>query len=263
MYRMPTHFGPSAGPRSNSDGKRFDWRDMEAVTVGLTLESNAEKIEAVLPVGFERLGEPKVSVAFTYFRNLPWLAGRGYNVFGVRTPVQYCDAVGDLLLVLWENLADPIITGREELGVNKIYCELPDLRRSGDRVWCTASWLGFPFCSLEVRDIKEAEAPPPDPLTKGQLLHHKYFPKTQNWGGADVDQVTLTPELKGGTLLSSEIGECRLTWGRPQWEDMPTQHHIVDGLRNIASGRILSSAITHTRGFVSDHYDQQVVRRDD
>ena len=34
---------------------------------------------------------------------------------------------GDLLLILWGNRADPIITGREDLGYAKLYCELPSL----------------------------------------------------------------------------------------------------------------------------------------
>ena len=35
-------------------------------------------------------------------------------------------AEGGLLTVLWENLCDPILTGREQLGFSKIYCELPE-----------------------------------------------------------------------------------------------------------------------------------------
>ena len=230
------------------------------IAVSATLSAEAHDIEAVLPPGFVRLGEPSVTVAFGYFTNLPWLAGRGYNTLGVRTPVRYGDAVGELSLVLWENLGDPIIAGREELGVSKIYCEIPNLRRSGGHLWCDASWLGHHFCSLEVAGLKEALPPSPDPNTKGQLLHLKYLPKTEEWGGADVNQVTLTQQTQGGTLLASETGDVSLYWGSPRWEDMPTQYHIVDGLRTLASGPVLACAVTHTRGFISDYYDQQVVK---
>ena len=45
-------------------------------------------------------------------------------------------------MVLWENLTDPIITGREELGYPKIYGELPEPRHLNDTISCSASWLG-------------------------------------------------------------------------------------------------------------------------
>jgi len=51
--------------------------------------------------------------------NIEWLAGRRYNTLGVTCPVvvrgEQTNTCGAFLMVLWENLTDPIITGREEL----------------------------------------------------------------------------------------------------------------------------------------------------
>lgn len=265
MYRMPTHFGPANGPRQDPNGNRYDWSDMEVTWVTLVLAGSADAIDAVLPAGFSVLPEPVVEVSFGYMRNLPWLAGRGYNTLGVSVPVRYERSVGkpsgSLLLVLWENLADPIITGREELGVSKIYCELPDLKRAGGELYCEASWLGYRFFELRARALHEGTAPPARSieLTEGRLLHHKYQPRTQVWGSAEVDQVTLTPPVKGGTVLRSEIGIGKYSWGRPTWQDMPTQHNIVDGVRSIASGEVLSCSVSEVRGAISDHRDQRIV----
>ena len=68
MYRMPTHFGPSLGPRQGEAGRKF-----------------------------ANVDSPKVTARSVSF-----------------------------LVVLWENLTDPILTGREELGFSKIYCEIPE-----------------------------------------------------------------------------------------------------------------------------------------
>ena len=70
-------------------------------------------------------------------KEIEWLAGRGYNTLGVSFPVEFSGnkdkARGNFLLVLWENLTDPILTGREELGFSKIYCNLPEAKLYKDK----------------------------------------------------------------------------------------------------------------------------------
>jgi len=77
-------------------------------------------------------------------KEIEWLAGRGYNILGVTFPAVFKGkedtARGPFLTVLWENLADPIITGREELGFSKIYCELPEPRISRGEAHAVAGW---------------------------------------------------------------------------------------------------------------------------
>ena len=93
-------------------------------------------------------------------KEIEWLAGRGYNTLGASFPVVFQGtrdyAEGHFLTVLWENLTDPILTGREELGFAKIYCELPEPIVLGDSVECHASWLGFRF-SGDVPDWNEQQ----------------------------------------------------------------------------------------------------------
>src|SRR3546814_15173414 len=82
-----------------------------------------------------------------------WLAGRGYNTFGVTVPATWKGGAhpvhGDLMLVLWENMADPIISGREELGFSKLFCDLPSPIENDGRFLCRASWVGPEFASLD------------------------------------------------------------------------------------------------------------------
>ncbi|MCX6045700.1 MAG: acetoacetate decarboxylase family protein, partial [Chloroflexi bacterium] len=128
MYRMPTHFGPTMGPRQGPDGRKFACKDNPKVTtLAVSFLTNQAQLAALLPDRFELAGEPVVTVYASYMTEIEWLAGRGYNVLGVAFPATFWGeqetVTGSFLTVLWENLTDPIISGREELGFSKVYCE--------------------------------------------------------------------------------------------------------------------------------------------
>jgi hypothetical protein len=105
-------------------------------------------------------------------------------------------ATGKFLAVIWENLADPIIAGRGEIGHPKLYAEIQEPRRWGGAQLGEAGWMGFRFLDIAVSDLRDApeghqqvrQTTPSD----GTLML-KYVPRTQAWGEADVCQVTLTP----------------------------------------------------------------------
>ena len=111
------------------DGRKFECVDNPKNTsISVSFLSDAKQLKALLPECFELGGEPVVSVYANYMKEIEWLAGRGYNILGVSFPAVFKGARdhvrGPFLSVLWENLCDPIITGREELGFSKIYCEM-------------------------------------------------------------------------------------------------------------------------------------------
>ena len=156
MYRMPTHFGPRTGPRRGPDGQRFECRDNPRSSIySLSFLSEPRQLDVLLPPGFRLNGEPVVTVSASYMTEIEWLAGRGYNTLGFSFPVSFegeKDRIsGNLLTVLWENLADPIITGREELGFAKIYCRTspacPASRRASYHG--ELAWLQIPRSSPE------------------------------------------------------------------------------------------------------------------
>ena len=159
MYRMPTHFGPLMGPRQGPDGRKFECKDNPKNTsVSVSFLSNAEQLKALLPDCFELGGEPVVTVYANYMKEIEWLAGRGYNILGVSFPAVFKGARdhvrGPFLSVLWENLCDPIITGREELGFSKIYCEMPEPRITSSEAQAVAGWLGFNFLDISVTNLR-------------------------------------------------------------------------------------------------------------
>ena len=138
-YRMPTHFGPMYGPRNIPEGMKLDHTRFPVSTVvTYRFLSEAAALDAALPPGFELAGEPVVSLDLAYITQIPWLAGRGYNLGLVSWPATFRgekDVItGRFAAVLFESFADPILTGRDELGHPKIYCEIPELIVSGDKV---------------------------------------------------------------------------------------------------------------------------------
>jgi hypothetical protein len=121
-------------------------------TFGTRYLTDAKALEAVLPAGFRLWGEPVVTVEAIYMTGFSWLAGGGYNMFDVKIPVIYAsqtegDVHGTLLMARWESLSDPITTGREELGHNKLFCDIPEVSDFNGRYHTSMSWRGFPLPS--------------------------------------------------------------------------------------------------------------------
>jgi hypothetical protein len=276
-YRMPTHFGPATGPRKGPDRKAFDWTNGPKSTV-LTVSflGKREQMQKLLPPGFAINGEPVVTVSMTYYTEIPWLAGRGYNTLGVSFPVTFTGkedkARGTFLLILWENLTDPIITGREELGFSKLYAELPPARMFGDTARVTASWLEFPFLDMEITGLVQTPLNPSAPAAApagaaatngGELrgqMHWKYMPRTGEWGKADASYAVITP-AGGSTQRTLEMwrGKGSVKFHRARWEDMPTQYMVVNAFADLDVVEFRGATLTKSVGG-KDLSDQRIMR---
>ena len=269
MYRMPTHFGPRTGPRRGPDGQKFQCIDNpRSTTFSISFLSDSQQLEAYLPPGFALDGEPVVTVSASYMTEIEWLAGRGYNVLGVSFPVRFDGAIdqvrGSLLTVLWENLTDPILTGREEIGFSKIYCELPYPTHLRGEHHLIASWLDFKFLDIYLNDLRELSREEIDNLAQSQTgdgtLHYKYQPRTGEWGTADVSYPVLTPAYTPNRrVLEQHIGEGRLQFHKATWEDMPTQYNIVNAFAGLQIREYRGASLTKTIGG-KDISDQRILR---
>jgi hypothetical protein len=269
MYRMPTHFGPRTGPRQGPDGRRFENRDTpKKTTISVSFLTNPDQLEALLPERFELAGEPVVTIAATYMTEIEWLAGRGYNVLGVSFRAtfngQEDHVTGSFLTVLWENLADPIITGREELGYAKIYCELPEPAVLRGERHVIASWMGFKFLDVKVHNLRQLSADEMATLAQAEtgdgVLHYKYVPRTSEWGAADVAYATLTPAATPNRVITEcWVGEGSVQFHKARWEDMPTQYNVVNTFHRLEIREYRGARITKTVGG-KDLSDQRILR---
>ncbi|MDE2846216.1 MAG: acetoacetate decarboxylase family protein [Gemmatimonadota bacterium] len=279
MYMMPTHFGPAAGPRQGPDGRRFDGVDSPRTTsYSVSFLTRPEQLEVLLPAGFRLAGDPAVTVTVSCMTEIEWLAGRGYNTLGVSFPAEYRGkrdrARGPFLAVLWENLADPILTGREQLGFSKIYCAIPPPSVLKGETRCTADWLGFRFMEMNLSEMEtppaaEAKAPT-GPVAESAAeadgpeltgtLHYKYIPRTGEWDQADAEYAVLTPSATPNRRVTAQrTGRGKVRFHRAEWRNLPTQYHIVNALAGLEQIAFVGASIVETVGG-KDLSDQRILR---
>lgn len=256
MFRMPIHFGPSYGPRQVPTGGKLDYANQpNTTTLSLSFLTSPEKLEALLPACFRLHGDPVVTINCSQMTNVDWLAGRGYSMIGITFPARYSgknDQVnGQFLCVLFENMCEPIITGREELGYSKVYCEIPDFNVSENSAQLSASWQGFTFMNIEVNNLAEFSI---ESATNARdknvgMLHYKYIPRTGHWGEADVEYPTLTPASSDQSkVIKAATGEGRLSWRKAQWEELPTLFNIVNTLADLDIIEYRGASLIHSVG---------------
>ena len=258
MYRMPTCFGPAPGPRNLPEGWRDRRYSKDMTVLSLSAASDPALLSAMLPDGFSLYGEPRLAISFMAFRNLGWLAGRGYNIVVVGVPARWDgeeQATGHFVPVVWESMADPIITGREELGWSKIFADVSDIEPDDDGWRAQAEWDGFQFLEAEAGGLTVADPEPGVPM-----MFAKYIPRTGEWGKADVSYATITaPDGPEPVVQSSESGSGSFAFHAARWEDMPTQYPIVNALAALPLEEFGPARLIRTSGG-GDGSGQRILR---
>jgi hypothetical protein len=250
-HRMPVVFGPTPGPRQGPDGQGFDYADAPRTTAGVSFLTDAASLERLLPPSCRLDGPPVVTIEHTEMRELAWLAGRGYSMLGVKFPVVFSgvhdQARGPFLAVLWENRPEPIISGREELGFAKLYCELPRPRvLDGAHHW-SAIWEGHEFIRLSIRNLVPA-SPPSVVARPDGVLHHRYVPHLGQPGQAEIEQIVMSPAGTTVRTVEYHTGAPSIEFVRSTWEQLPTMSHIINVLAELPLVEMQTGWIAETRG---------------
>ncbi|MFT4266165.1 MAG: acetoacetate decarboxylase family protein [Xenophilus sp.] len=241
QFRMPRVFGALPGPRNVPASRRGLRNNQHSMSLLVSFDTDGDALAQLLPPGCQLDGPPVVTVSLTYLSSIGWLAGRGYSILVVGFPIRHTTASGEVLLgkfvpVVWENLADPIITGRDELGWSKLYADIPPAVIVGDGYHGRALWDGFKFFDIAVRDAQEA--PLLQPAMEGSF-HYKYVPTTGGGGSADVDYLEYAPPGVsatgyGGMEITRTLrGTGSVAFHRAAWEDVPFQYPIINALASL------------------------------
>lgn len=248
---MPLGFGPAPGPRQTAEGQPIFAGKTESLSIFVTVESDGSALADLLPSPF-RLDAPRLTVGIHRLRNIEWLGGRGYNIAEVRLPVVVDTAegplAGDYLSVLWENRADPIMTGREELGWAKLFADIDDPcpHEPGDTLASTVSWDGHRFLGVEVTDVEPAR------IAAGASrprFHFKYIPSTGRWGQADVAQPVMTPAEDPARVVQGQwTGRGSFAFEPATFLQLPTMHHIINKLASLPIGPAVQTTVLLARG---------------
>lgn len=252
LQRMPLGFGPAPGPRQDVLGRRQGGAETRTfVTATIEFTSSRTYLEALFPTAAFRFMSPATvctaSVAVTTLGNLAWLGGGGYSHCGLYLhgigyfPRAGPPVVGTYLPVLFEDLADAIVTGRDELGMSKCYADIA-LDATPDAYRARCSWRKAPFLELKLDGLQKQPVDPAEeeaaPAGYG-LLTYKYVPATGVPGQADAEYACVIPHadeaktarrtVKSRTVASG--ANVRFHAGDPR--SLPTLHHITSVLAGI------------------------------
>ena len=228
-HQMPAHFGP----RPQSPKSSGWYRDVTAMVVSYV--TDRDQLAAYLPPPFEVDERAIVSVTYACNREVDWLAGHGYNMIAVNASARFLGEEtreGNYTLVIWENLTDPILVGRETQGIPKVYADIPD-HAVIDGAWhSNASHFGHKFLDMDIHNLRE-------PTAEEMALDAGNVPGRENpmtWRfmpgilgfGQSLSEAAVYPQEN--VLREQWVGEGRLAWQELTWEQNPTQCHIVNAL---------------------------------
>jgi acetoacetate decarboxylase len=223
-YQMPAHFGGY-----DYDPSGLYYRDM--VGVSFVCTTDGDRLADYLPEGFELL-RPELMIAYSQCREVDWMAGSAYNLVEVSAPVRFQgrrDRVeGDFALVVWENKTAPILGGREQTGIPKIYSDIEDLHVFQNNYFTNASYEGNTFLRLEMTDAQPVDAG--QLSVERALFGWRYIPKVGG-PGAELSQPILYPQ-------KTEISRAWKGSGAVEWiplkpEQNPSQWHIIKALAEL------------------------------
>lgn len=229
-YMMPFHFGGRA--------KKGSARYGDVTTMSVTYLTDRQMLAEYLPEPFELGVEPLVTVSYSMNRDVAWLAGGGYNIIGVNVPAVFNGEIdhlsGSYCLVLWENMTEPILTGREIQGIPKIYADIPD-HTVVEGVWRTCALnRGHKIVDLAIKELQSIPQKQLNEIEKlsreGNWMGWKYIPAAAEFG-TDLSYATVFPT--SSTFDSGWLGTGEVKWNRLTWEQNPTQYHIVNALERL------------------------------
>ena len=244
-YKMPVFFGG------------YVYQPLETcyhdvVNMTFIYATDGDRLSQYIPEGFELL-RPELSVNFCQSREVEWMAGSNYNLIDVSVPVRFNgkrDQVeGSFSLVVWENKTPPILTGREDTGVSKIYADIEDLHILHDKRFTVVSFEGNSFLRLEMSVTDSLSDTQMAPLREMPInsMHWRYIPKVGE-SGADISQPVLFPQR--AEAEQGWHGSGTVQWTIPQYEQNPTQTHIIKALGELPQIGAPSAVMTKGKVFL-------------
>lgn len=244
-YTMPT-CGQFRTPRPwEQGGMRYG----KSTSLSVTFLSDAALIERLLPESFHVGSEPLVTVSYVVNEDVDWLAGRGYNLVGVDVAAVFDGEVdrgvhGSYCVVMWENMTEPIIGGRDHSGVPKVFGDIPDLQRKEGACSGRLSHFGHPILDISATALAAGSADDRAVLERarrdGTWMCYKCIPRLEN-DGADVAYATVYPS--SGRCKSVWSGQGALRLYPSSFKQNPTQHEVINLLAKLPIHEIRGASL--------------------
>lgn len=276
-WRMPIGFGPFPGPRQDAYGRALqEGLQRTFSTFSLKFKTSRTYLETLFPTAQFRFKNRdtvcQASLSTTELGNMQWLGGKGYRHLGLYIHgVEYVKKDGSTLTgthlaVLFESLTDPITSGREELGMPKLFCDIDIDRSQPDAVRIAASFRGAKFVDLRLAGLKEDDPSTEAGTIGGEadygILVYRYIPAVGQPGKADAEYAVVVPhdeDFPKGTVkkvfraASSAQEEGSKTGASVNiqgldWTQLPTLHHVAKALADIPIYEVVSAKVVEGTG---------------
>jgi hypothetical protein len=268
-WRMPISFGPSPGPRRDVLGRPQPGHSARTfMTASVEFKTSRAYLETLFPTASFRFRSPAMictaSLSATTLGNVSWLGGGGYNQCGLYIHgVEYVredgmSIVGTYLAVLFEDLADSVVSGRDELGMSKLYCQL-DIDRRPESYNLAASWRGAKFLDFSLEGL-EVDDPSTEHGIIGSgeddfgILTYRYIPAVGEPGKAEGAYACVVPHAEELKTVVPEIKvvarstNAGIKFDGRDWKSLPTLHHVASGLAEIPIYGIVGAKIVEGLG---------------
>lgn len=239
IYKMPAHFGGDP-----FYPVRVVYGDNTVIYVNY--ETDEEALLNYIPEDFE-LKEPVVSVQYTNCRDVDWMIGGEYRLIQVTVPVKYSRSPegleGVYALVVWENKTCPIIGGREEDGVPKVYADISSERHLENHWFVAASYEQFTFLKIDLQrgdEVNEGDLAELNKNPKINLFGWRYLPNLGK-GGATLSHATLYPQE--AVFKQMWNGTGTVEWIGLTYEQHPLQSRIIRSLEALPIKKVTSAAM--------------------
>lgn len=252
-YRMPLIMGPLF----DKQGTRYCYRRVEMVAIQYL--TDPEAIPPLLPDCYQRAAKPMVTVLFGYNDGLDIMAGGSYRLAAVQVAAvfegEHDRIEGDYILVMFEDQTWPIIGGREDLGVPKLYADISPIKILPDgRLRCEASLWGHLLFGIDLAPPKRQNAivrmVASRMINARPWLAYKYIPSLD--GPPDADYPTITRnDTKIDELWFSRSGS--VFFGEAAVQDVGHASPVVDALRTLPIVEL--DRVLHFRGSAVLRYD--------
>ncbi|KAK0843347.1 hypothetical protein LTR03_008703 [Friedmanniomyces endolithicus] len=288
QFRNPVEFGASPGPRRPlgmhpTSAKIHTLRKEtpeKSRTYSIRFRTSRTYLQNLLPAGFAFTSPATVasaSIICTTLDGMAWLGGGGYSMLGLYihginyTKRDGSKVFGTYLPVLFENAADPIITGRDELGMPKLFADIDVKENDGDKSSeISLSWRGTTFGTFTVSGLtleepvsngvngsppgRRGPSPPPPPPEAG-TFYYRYIPSVGEPGKADVEYPVFIPkpEAAEGTEAPKSFASksATISLQGKDWQSLPTLHHVANWLAAMPMYGVEEAKLVRSTG-VSD-----------
>ncbi len=232
-YRMPLIMGPLwKGGKPGLEYPRIE-------VVALQYLSDPDALASLLPECYKPEKEPLVSVYFGYYNELNFMAGGGYSVcvtqVGAAFDGEKDHVKGDYVLVMFENQTWPILGGREDLGIPKLYCDISGIKAGpGETTRCEASYWGHFLMRLEleksVRQNSIVRLAANKMINSRPWLGYKYIPSLDGPPDAAYPTISVN-DVKLNELWFSKSGS--LTFGDAGEHEIGHLKGLMDRLKSL------------------------------